>query len=245
MSSSLQAVTTPILRRRKKLLIGGLFLAGLTLFFLLDLQRYLTFETIKAHRDRFLAFTETHYAIAVGTYIVTYGVVTAMSLPGAAILTLLGGFLFGPIPTTLYVNIGATVGATVVFLAARYLLRDWVEGKFGSRLSAVQEGFRKNAFSYLLTLRLIPFFPFFLVNLLAGLTRVRLMTYITATAIGIVPGTFVYAYAGRQLGTINTLSEIASPRVLGALTLLGLLTLIPVLYRKVTARKPIAQGSTP
>jgi uncharacterized membrane protein YdjX (TVP38/TMEM64 family) len=130
-------------------------------------------------------------------------------------------------------------------LAARYLLRDWVEEKFGSRLSTVQEGFRKNAFSYLLTLRLIPLFPFFIVNLVAGLTRVHLMTYIAATTIGIVPGTFVYAYAGRQFGTINSLSEIASPRILGALTLLGLLTLIPVLYRKITARKPIAQGSTP
>ena len=134
-------------------------------------------------------------------------------------------------------NVGATTGATLAFLTARYLLRDWVERKFGDRLEPIQAGFAKNAFSYLLTLRLIPIFPFFLVNLVSGLTRVNLGAYVVATALGIIPGTFVYAYAGRQLGTINSLKEIASPNVLLAFTLLGLLALVPVLYRRITAVK--------
>jgi len=138
---------------------------------------------------------------------------------------------------TVFVNVGATTGATLAFLAARYLLRDWVEQKFGDRLQPIQEGFAKNAFSYLMTLRLIPLFPFFLVNLVSGLTRVPLGTYIVATALGIIPGSFVYAYAGRQLGTINSLREIASPNVLLAFTLLGLLALVPVVYRRFTAAK--------
>ncbi len=137
---------------------------------------------------------------------------------------------------TLFVNIGATTGATLAFLTARYLLRDTVEQKFGKWLGPFQEGFAKNAFSYLLTLRLIPLFPFFVVNLVSGLTRVNVGTYVAATAIGIIPGSFVYAYAGRQLGTINSLKEIASPNVIGAFVLLGLLALVPVVYKKLRAK---------
>ena len=138
---------------------------------------------------------------------------------------------------TLYVNVAATAGATLAFLAARYLLQDWVERKFGDRLEPIQQGFARNAFSYLMTLRLIPAFPFFLVNLVSGLTRINVGTYIAATAIGILPGSFVYAYAGRQLGTINSLGEIASPPVLLAFTLLGLLALFPIIYRKLKGRQ--------
>jgi uncharacterized membrane protein YdjX (TVP38/TMEM64 family) len=158
-------------------------------------------------------------------------------LPGAVILTLAGGFLFGSVLGTVLVNLGATTGSTLAFLAARYLFRDWVEAKFGHRIGAIQEGFSKNAFSYLMTLRLIPLFPFFIVNLVSGLTRVSLATYVTATAIGIIPGSFVFAYAGRQLGMINSLKEIASPNVLLAFTLLGLLALVPIMYRKFTEKK--------
>jgi uncharacterized membrane protein YdjX (TVP38/TMEM64 family) len=183
-----------------------------------------------------LVFTEQHYPAAVALYIGFYIVMVSVSLPGGAITTLAGGFLFGSLLGTLYVNLGATIGATLAFLASRYLLRDWVESKFGHRLGAIQEGFAKNAFSYLLTLRLIPIFPFFLVNLVSGLTRMKTLSYMAATSLGIIPGSFVYAYAGRQLGTINSLKEIASPNVLLAFTLLGLLALVPVLYRKVSNR---------
>ena len=210
---------------------------GIGVFFYFDLGRFLSLDALKSNRDQLLAFTEANYASAVALFIVVYIAVTGLSLPGAVILTLAGGFLFGSVFGTLFVNIGATTGATLAFLAARYLLRDWVEQKFGSRLGPIQAGFSRNAFNYLMTLRLIPLFPFFLVNMVSGLTRVSLGTYVTATAIGIIPGSFVFAYAGRQLGSINSLQEIASPNVLLAFTLLGLLAMVPILYKKF-ANKP-------
>ncbi|HSA86254.1 MAG TPA: TVP38/TMEM64 family protein [Nitrospira sp.] len=207
-------------------------------FFYFDLGRFLSLAALKENRDSLLAFTEANFAAAMGIFVVAYAMVTGLSLPGAVILTLAGGFLFGAVSATLLVNIGATTGATLAFLAARYLLRDTVERKFGKSLGPLQEGFAKNAFSYLLTLRLIPLFPFFVVNLVSGLTRVSVGTYVAATAIGIIPGSFVYAYAGRQLGAINSLKEIASPHVVGAFVLLGLLALVPAAYKRFAA-KPV------
>ena len=222
---------------RGKIIVAILFAAVIGAFFYFDLQQYLSLGVLKANRDSLLAFTETHYLTAVSLFVAGYCLLVAVSLPGAVFMTLAGGFLFGSVLGTVYVNLGATTGSTLAFLSARYLLRDWVEAKFGSRLGAIQDGFSKNAFSYLMTLRLIPLFPFFLVNLVSGLTRVKLATYVAATAIGIIPGSFVYAYAGRQLGTINSLKEIASPNVLLAFTLLGLLALVPVFYRKLSAKQ--------
>jgi len=217
-------------------IIVGIALA-IGAFFYFDLGRFLSLTALKENRDSLLVFTEANLVAAVGIFIVTYAVVTGLSLPGAVILTLAGGFLFGAVGATLCVNVGATTGATLAFLTARYLLRDTVERKLGKWLGPFQEGFAKNAFSYLLTLRLIPLFPFFVVNLVSGLTRVNVGTYVAATAIGIIPGSFVYAYAGRQLGTINSLKEIASPNVIGAFVLLGLLALVPVVYKRVTAKR--------
>jgi len=219
----------------KFIILGGIAV-GIGLFLYFDLGRFLSLESLKANRDHLLAFTEDNYTAAVGLVILLYIAVTGLSLPGATILTLAGGFVFGAVPATLYVNIGATTGATLAFLAARYVLRDWVEQRFGKWLEPLQQGFAKNAFSYLLTLRLIPLFPFFVVNLVSGLTRVSVGTYVAATALGIIPGSFVYAYAGRQLGTINSLKEIASPQVLGAFVLLGAFALAPILYKKLSAR---------
>jgi uncharacterized membrane protein YdjX (TVP38/TMEM64 family) len=217
-----------------KVILIALLIAGIGIFLYFDLGRYLSLEALKANRDRLLAFTNANYATAVVLFIVMYCTVTGLSLPGAVIMTLAGGFLFGSLLGMVYVNVGATSGATLAFLASRYLLRDWVEQKFGAKLGAIQEGFAKNAFSYLMTLRLVPLFPFFLINLLSGLTRVNVGTYVAATALGIIPGSFVYAYAGRQLGTLNSLKEIASPKVLLAFTLLGLLALIPIVHKRLT-----------
>jgi len=221
-----------------KILTGIVFLIGIGGFMYFDLGQYLSLDSIKANRTLLLNYTESHFALAVTVFILVYILQTTLSLPGGAILTLTGGFLFGSVTGTFIVNIGATVGATLAFLAARYILRDWVERKFGDRLNAIQSGFAKNAFSYLMTLRLIPAFPFFLVNLVSGLTRINLSTYIMATSLGIIPGSFVFAFAGRQLGSINTLSEIASPPVLLAFTFLGLLALMPIAYRKWTSKSP-------
>lgn len=232
MVESQEIAAQPASSQIGKFIVLGLFALAIGAFFYFDLKQYLSLEALKANRDSLLAYTETHYTTAVVAFILLYCIQTAFSLPGAAIFTLAGGFLFGSFVGTLYVNVAATSGATLAFLAARYLLRDWVERKFGDRLGPIQEGFAKNAFSYLITLRLVPLFPFFLVNLVSGLTRIRLGTYVLATALGIIPGSFVFANAGRQLGTINSLGEIASPRVLGAFALLGLLSLIPILYKK-------------
>lgn len=220
-----------------KFLIALLFAAAIGVFFYFDLGRYLTLESLKANRDRLLLFTEEHYLASVAIFIGSYCLLVSASLPGAVFFTLAGGLLFGSLVGTVYVNLGATSGATLAFLVSRYLLRDWVEAKFGGWLAPFQEGFAKNAFSYLITIRLIPVAPFFIVNALSGLTKVSLGTYVTATAIGIIPGSFVYAYAGRQLGTINSLKEIASPNVLIAFTLLGLLALVPTVYQKFAAKK--------
>ncbi len=228
-------------RSTKAHLSGKVILAlviGLAIgaFFYFDLGRFLSLDALKDNRAHLLAFTDANYVAAVGVFISAYAIVTGLSLPGAVILTLAGGFTFGAVLGTVFVNLGATTGATLAFFTARYVLRDTVERKFGTSLKPFQEGFAKNAFSYLLTLRLIPLFPFFVVNLVSGLTRVRAGTYIGATALGIIPGSFVYAYAGRQLGTINSLKEIASPNVIGAFVLLGLLALIPVVYKRFAAK---------
>ena len=225
-----------------KVIVAVVFAAAIAAFFYFDLKHYLSLDALKANRDRLLAFTDANYLESVLLFVLVYVVQTAFSLPGGAILTLAGGFLFGSVLGTVYVNLGATTGATLAFLAARYLLHDWVEQKFGHRLASFQQGFAQNGFSYLMTLRLIPLFPFFLVNLLSGLTRVNLGTYVAATALGIIPGSFVYAFAGRQLGSINSLKEIASPPVLMAFTLLGLLALTPIVYRKLSTKKehPVA-----
>ncbi|MBH0203533.1 MAG: TVP38/TMEM64 family protein [Nitrospira sp.] len=238
------AMTTPILNQKEsgnsnlgRIVIVIVLALAIAAFFYYDLGRFLSLTALKDNRDSLLAFTEANFVAAVGIFIAAYVIVAGLSLPGAVILTLAGGFLFGAVGATLFVNIGATTGATLAFLTARYVLRETVEQKFGKWLGPFQEGFTKNAFSYLLTLRLIPLFPFFVVNLVSGLTRVNVGTYVAATAIGIIPGSFVYAYAGRQLGTINSLKEIASPNVIGAFVLLGLLALVPVAYKRVTAKR--------
>jgi len=232
-SSNPEATTNPMGKIVLLVLLG----LGIGAFIYFDLGRYLSLDALKSNRDSLLAYTEANFGTAMGLFILAYIVQTGFSLPGGAIMTLAGGFLFGSVLGTVLVNVGATTGATLGFLSARYLLRDWVEKKFGDRLEPIQAGFAKNAFSYLMTLRLIPAFPFFLVNLVSGLTRINVGTYITATSLGIIPGSFVFAFAGRQLGTINSLGEIASPPVLLAFTLLGLLALMPIVYRKFAKTK--------
>ena len=241
MTTSVETAPAAGASGRGKLIVAALLAAAIGAFFYFDLGRYLSLDSLKANRDSLLAFTEAHYAASVAIFVAAYCLLVAASLPGAVFFTLAGGFLFGSAWGTVYVNLGATSGATLAFLAARYLLKDWVEAKFGSRLAPLQQGFANNAFSYLMTLRLIPLFPFFVVNMACGLTRVSLATYVTATAIGIIPGSFVFAYAGRQLGTISSLKEIASPNVLAAFTLLGLLALVPIVYQKLTAKKSAVQ----
>jgi uncharacterized membrane protein YdjX (TVP38/TMEM64 family) len=237
MPTPVPETTVPAGSSAGKIVMATVIAVAIGAFVYFDLGQFLSLTALKEHRDTLLSFTEANYVSSAGLFILAYIVVTGLSLPGAVILTLAGGFLFGSLFGTLFVNLGATTGATLAFLTARYLLRDWVEQKFGKWLGPVQQGFTNNAFSYLMTLRLIPLFPFFVVNLVSGLTRMNVGTYVAATALGIIPGSFVYAYAGRQLGTINSLKEIASPNVIGAFVLLGLLALVPTVYNKFKVRQ--------
>jgi uncharacterized membrane protein YdjX (TVP38/TMEM64 family) len=201
-------------------------------FYALDVNRQLTLAGLKANRMAVQSFYNEQAITAVAGFILAYVVVAGLSLPGAAVLTLAGGAIFGAVPATLIVNVGATLGATLAFLAARFLLRDWVERTFGAKLQEFNTGFSRDALGYLLFLRLVPIFPFFLVNLVSGLTRIPLRIYFFGTMAGILPGTFVYANAGSNLASIDSLSDVASPGVLGAFALLGLFSLIPVAYKR-------------
>ena len=218
----------------------ALCLAGLVavaLFFYFDLQRFLTLAALKANRQALLEYYAAHKLIMVAGFMAVYIVQTALSLPGAAVLSLAAGAIFGSIMGTVYANIAATIGATLAFLVTRYLLRDAVLNRFGSRLEGINKELETRGFNYLLFLRLVPLFPFFLINLAAGLTRLPLRTFVLGTMLGIIPGGFVYVNAGASLATIDSLSGIASPRILGSFALLGLFALVPVLYTKFKSRK--------
>jgi uncharacterized membrane protein YdjX (TVP38/TMEM64 family) len=222
---------------KKKIIIVAVVGCAIAAFFIFDLGRYLTLESLKANRDALLAYYAVHKLVFVLGYILIYTVQTALSLPGAAILTLAAGAIFGALMGTLWVNIGATTGAVLAFLLARTLLRDWVVDKFGAKMESLDKGFKENALSYLLFLRLVPLFPFFLVNLACGITGLSIRTYILGTMVGILPGSFVYANAGASIASINNLGEVASPRVLFSFALLGIFALIPATYKKVKAVK--------
>ena len=222
---------------KKKIVLLLLMVVAVALFFVFDLGQYLSLESLKSNRDQLRAFYDANAVTMVAAFIGVYIVTVALSLPGATILTLCAGAIFGSVTGTLVVNVGATIGAMLAFLVARFLLRDWVEKKFGAKLKPFNDGFSKNAINYILFLRLVPLFPFFLVNLVSGLTQIRLPVYFFGTMFGILPGTFVYANAGSNLASINQLSDIASLEVLGAFALLGLFALIPTLYKFIKSRK--------
>lgn len=218
---------------RNRLIILVVIAALLALFFALDLGRFFTLAALKANRDTLAGFYAAHQIACVAAFIAIYIVQTALSLPGAAILTLSAGAIFGVLFGTLYAVTGATIGALLAFLVARYLFHDLIQQKFGARLEHLNRELDKSGLHYLLFLRLVPVFPFFLINLGAGLTRLPLRTFFIGTFIGIIPGGFVYCNAGASLASINSIGEIASPRVLGSFALLGLFALVPVFYKKI------------
>jgi uncharacterized membrane protein YdjX (TVP38/TMEM64 family) len=226
----------------RKILLLVAFAAVVAAFHYLDLGTYLTLESLKANRtllkDLRLAHAVLFAAVFVGIYIVQ----TAFSLPGAAILSLAAGAIFGVFQGTLFVVSGATVGAILAFLVSRTLLRDWVMTKFGGRMEGIDRGLRKNGLSYLLFLRLVPAFPFFLVNLACGVTGLPLRTYALGTLVGIVPGSLVFVNAGASLAAIESVRQVASPRLLGSFVLLGLFALLPTIIDFVKKRR---KGDTP
>jgi uncharacterized membrane protein YdjX (TVP38/TMEM64 family) len=227
-----------------RLAILAVFAGAIIAFFASGAQRYVDLETVKANRDALLAFTEKNYPAALALAFLAYAGAVSFSLPVGTVMSLAMGFLFGSVVGTALVVVAATAGATVVFLAARYLFADAARRRMGAIGARINAGFATNAFSYLLFLRLVPLFPFFLVNLAPAFTTIALRTYVVATLIGIVPGSFVYVNLGRALGRIESTSQLVSGEALGALALLGLFALLPALLRKLR-RPPAPDTPTP
>lgn len=218
--------------KTRRIIIVIIVIAAIVLFCVSDLQKQLTLAALKANRQALVDYHAANRVTMVAGFMALYIVQTALSLPGAAILSLVAGAVFGSIMGTVYANIAATIGATLAFLVSRYLLRDAVMRRFGSRLEGMNRELEARGLNYLLFLRLVPVFPFFLINLSAGLTRLPLRTFLVGTMVGIIPGGFVYVNAGASLATIDSLSGIVSPRVLGSFALLGLFALLPALLAK-------------
>lgn len=228
----------------KRLIILILIAALFGAFMAFDLGKYLSLSYIKESQAGFAAFYEKNAALVISAYMGGYIVVTALSLPGAAVMTLAGGALFGLLVGTVAVSFASTIGATLACLVARFLLRDWVQGRFGERLGAINRGLEQEGPFYLFTLRLIPAFPFWLINLAMGLTKMRLRTFYWVSQAGMLPGTLVYINAGRELGRIESASGILSPGLIASFAVLGLFPLaakkLMALYRRKKGRPPVA-----
>ncbi|MBA3835879.1 MAG: FAD-dependent oxidoreductase, partial [Sphingomonas sp.] len=208
--------------------IGLLLLIGAAIaaFFLFDLGRFLTLDYVKDQQAALGDLLDRKPALVVGGFFLAYVAVTSLSLPGAAIMTLAAGAIFGLWLGTLIVSFASAIGATLAFLSARYVLRDWVKSRFPKPVRAADRGVEKDGHFYLLTLRLIPVIPFFLVNLAMGLTAMRVLPYFLVSQVGMLAGTIVYVNAGTQLGAIESTRDILSPALIGSFVLLGLFPLI-------------------
>jgi uncharacterized membrane protein YdjX (TVP38/TMEM64 family) len=192
----------------------------------------MSFENLKASRDLLHSFVETHYALSATVFIaVVFS--TAFFVPGAIALTLIGGFLFGVLQGTVFLLVGATLGSALAFLFARYILGNWIQHRYEEPLRNLNEEIKRHGHHYLAALRIVPIMPFFLVNYLAGITKMSLRTFIWTTAAGMLPGTLIYTFAGRELARIESPEDVLSPRLLAALILLAVFVLLPVIMRVV------------
>jgi len=223
-----------------------LIAAAIVAVFAFDLHSLLTLDSLKNRLEQFREFqTESPFMVA-GVFFAAYVAVTAFSIPGAAVMTLAAGALFGLLQGLIIVSFASTIGATLAFIGARYLLRDSVQAKFGNRLKAINEGVEREGAFYLFTLRLVPVFPFFLINLLMGLTSMKALTFFWVSQLGMLAGTVVYVNAGTELAKIDSLSGILSPGLILSFVLLGI---FPLIAKKVTdkikARKVYAQWTKP
>ena len=216
----------------KKIVIVALIGLGVVAFRYFELGQYLTLDYIKASQEKFQALYLSNRFLVIAVYMALYIAVTALSLPGAAVLTLAGGGLFGLAVGTVVVSFASTIGATLACLVSRFLLREWVQNKFGDKLAAINAGIAKEGAFYLFSLRLVPVFPFFVINLLMGLTRMPLRTFFWVSQIGMLAGTIVYVNAGKELAKIDSLSGILSPGVLISFAVLGL---FPITVKKLLA----------
>lgn len=216
---------------RWKIVIFAVFLAALLgLWLFVAEQDFLTFDYLKSHHRALCQYVTTNYGRAVLVFILLY-VSTSLIVPGALALTIAGGALFGTLPTALFVDIGACIGSVIAFYVTRYLLADWVQQRYWNELARFNREFHQHGYSYLLTLRIIPVLPAFLLNYLAGLTQVSLFTFFWTTSVGVLPGAVVYAYAGSRLARIESAGEILSWPILATLLIMGLFSLLPVIVK--------------
>lgn len=211
---------------RKKIIIGILILLTVVAFKVFDLGQYLSLSYIKGSQAKFALLYAEHQMTVILAYAAIYIITTSLSLPGAAVLTLAGGALFGLWIGTLIVSFASTIGASIACLVSRFILREWVQSKFGDKLKTVNDGIEKEGAFYLFTLRLIPIFPFWLINLTTGLTKMRILQFFWVSQIGMLPGTIVYVNAGKELAKIDSLSGILSPGLIISFVLLGIFPLI-------------------
>ncbi len=228
----------------KKIIILAALAALVAAYFAFDLGQYLTLDGIKALAGDLAAFQQENPLAVIAGFFLAYVAVTAASLPGAAIMTLAAGALFGVLGGTILVSFASTIGATLAFLSSRYVLRDSIEARFGERLKAINAGLERDGPFYLFSLRMIPVFPFFVVNLVMGLTRIRTVTYAWVSQIGMLLGTIVYVNAGTQLAQIDSLSGIASPGVIGSFVLLGIVPWIAKGIIGIIQRRKVYAGFT-
>ena len=213
----------------QRLLIVAAIVVAVILFKVLGLGHYLTLDYLKASQDKFSQlYGENRFAV-IAAYMAIYITVTALSLPGAAVMTLAGGAMFGFWIGFVVVSFASTIGATLACFVARFLLRDWVQNRFGDKLSTINNGIEKEGAFYLFSLRLVPIFPFFVINLAMGLTTMKLLTFYWVSQIGMLPGTMAYVNAGKELGQIESLSGILSPGLILSFVILGV---FPITVKK-------------
>lgn len=239
-------MTVPALLADRRLWIGLAVVALVVALRLSGLAEHLSLDTLRTHREVLTRWVEHNAVVAAPAFVAVYAAVVAMSLPGAVFLTLSGGFLFGTALGTLLTVIGATTGATVVFLLAKALLGERALDRFGDKAGRLGEIVRRNAFAYLLALRLVPLFPFFLVNLVPAFVGVRLPVFVITTFVGIIPGTVVFSLAGAGLGSVLdrggelSVEAILTPEIVAGLAGLAVLSLVSI-----PVRRWLARGDTP
>lgn len=218
--------------RIKKIVILLIIIGLIVAFKVFNLDQYLTLKYLKESMDRFKALYENHRVLVIAGYFLIYVLTTSLSLPGASPLGMAGGALFGFWVATLVVSFASTIGATLACLISRFLLRDWVQSKFSDKIVKVNEGIEKEGAFYLFTLRLIPLFPFWMINLVMGLTKMTLLKFYWVSQVGMLPGTMVYVNAGKELAKIESVKGIFSPSLIISFALIGI---FPIAVKKLVA----------
>ncbi len=217
----------------KKIITAILVVLGIILIFkYTDLGEWLTLEGFQRNKNFMKEYMSEHYLISVIIYILFYTFVVSFFFPGATVTLIAGGFLFGTVPAMVYSIIGATIGGTLSFLFSRYIIGSWIQKKYRDKFKNINQKIKENGKNYALTLRFVPVLPFFMINLLFGITPLPLGTFVWTTAVGVIPGIFVCANAGDTISNINSMSDVFTPRTYATLAIFAAFALLPVLLNK-------------